>query len=102
MKHDGVPVPGVLGGRSKRGDGGRVSRRSRPPVGLAWPGLTQQDTEDVGGPVGADRQALGPELEVEVDVRLREAEGGVGSSLEENKGHSQITLFLELKPFVYR
>lgn len=48
--------------------------------------------ENVGG------QALGPGLEV--DVNLRDEEGGVGSNLEENKGYSWITMPLELKLLV--
>lgn len=42
--------------------------------------------EDVGGLVGVYQQARGPGLEV--DISLRDTEDGVGSSLEENKGHS--------------
>lgn len=37
---------------------------------------------------GANRQALGPGL----DVSLRGTEGGVGSSLEENKGQSDYSV----------
>lgn len=83
MKHDGVPSLGFWE------EGGRGPQKESAPceVGVVRLGVKLQDTEDAGGPVGVNRQALGPGLEV--DVSLRDT-GGVGSSLEENKGHSQI------------
>lgn len=56
-----------------------------------WLGVKFQGMEYVRGPVGVNRQALGPWLEV--DVSLRDTEGGAESSLEEEKKqHSQISV----------
>lgn len=102
MKHDGVPSLGFWEEGEGTGGGGWGGLRmeSTPcEVGVVRLDVKLQDEEDVVGPVGVNVQSLG--LGLEVDVSLRGAEGGEGSSLEEDKGHGQITLSAELKPFDY-
>lgn len=101
MKHDRVPSLGVLregggwvGGRG-RGGGGCLQKESTPcEVGAVCLGVKLQGMEDVRGPVGVNRQALGPWLEV--DVSLRDTEGGAESRLEEGKKNIVKLVSLEI------
>lgn len=91
MKHDRVLSLGGferrwrVGGRGGRGGGGLQKESTPCEVGAVWLGVKFQGMEYVRGPVGVNRQALGPWLEV--DVSLRDTEGGAESSLEEEKNN---------------
>lgn len=76
-----------------RGRGGGLQKESTPLRGSAWLGREAARLRRMAEvPSGWMGGALGPGLEV--DGGLRDTEGGEGSSLQENRGHSQVTRFV--------